>query len=403
MLDLLRILLRWRRPLLVWTLLAAGIAAGVTYTLTPRYYAQASILPPTDNPAFGSLSTLLQQYQLPIPGGKATPFLPTLYASIIRSRRMGVKILDEFALREVLPGQDDEEDIEQWRSRTFLKYTDEGILLVGYEDSDAGRAAEITNSHVRNLDLFIQELNSARAADTHEFVAGQMERCNADLARAEEALRDFQLRHGTIEIDAQTQGALELGAAIQGQIFAKEVELGMVRQHALPGSHEVRSKEAELQVLRKSFSDLLGAEPSGLDAPKPGPETESILPRFGDVPDLALQYMRLLRDVKVQTTMYTILLQQLEQARVESENRTHVISVLDWAVPSRERVFPRRTRIVIVAALAAFAWVAIFALLVEKLRERRADAAEAARLAALRAEWARMPAWIRSLERLVVK
>ncbi len=403
MLDLLRILLRWRRPLLVWTVLAAVVAAAITYTLTPRYYAQASILPPTDNPGFGSLSDLMQQYQVPIPGGKVTPFLPTLYAAIIRSRRMGLRILDEFALRAVLPGRDDEEDIELWRQHTFLKYTDEGILLVGYEDADAGRAAEITNSQVRNLDLIIQELNSARAGDTRAFVAGQLERCSADLAKAEETLRDFQLRHRTIEIDTQTQGALELGAVIQGQIFAKEVELGVVRQHALPGAHEVRTKEAELQVLRKNFADLLGIQPQALDTPQGSPEPEMIFPRFGDVPDLALRYMRLLRDVKVQTTLYTMLLQQLEQARVEEQNRTHVLSVLDWAVPSRERVFPRRMRIVVVAALAAFAWVAILALLVEKLRERRADAAEAARLAALRAEWARMPGWIRSLERLVVK
>ncbi len=66
-------------------------------------------------------------------------------------------------------------------------------------------------------------------------------------------------------------------------------------------------------------------------------------------------------------------------------------------------MFPRRTRIVVVAALAALVWVGIVAVLVERLHERREDAAEAARLAALRDEWHRMPGWVRSLERLVVR
>jgi uncharacterized protein involved in exopolysaccharide biosynthesis len=105
----------------------------------------------------------------------------------------------------------------------------------------------------------------------------------------------------------------------------------------------------------------------------------------------------------VQTTLYTMLLQQLEQARIEEQKNTQVISVLDWAAPGEIPVFPKKMRIVVIAALAAFLWVALVAVFVERLRERRESAAEAARLAALRREWDRMPAWVRSIEKLVVK
>jgi len=401
MLDLLRILLRWRRPLLVWTGLAALVAAGVTFALVPRYYSQASILPPPENPSYGALSTLLQQYQVPVPGGTATPFLPTLYASIVRSRRMAVQVLDEFKLRPVLPGGTEQEDVEALQKRTFLKYTDEGILLVGYEDTDRQRAADVTNAFVRHLDEFIQQANADRAGDTRTFIEKQVERCGRDLALAEEKLRDFQLKHRAIEIDTQTQGTLEIAGEIQGKILAAELELGVLQEHALPSSPEVRRKQEELQVLRDRYRQLVGSEPTHATT-APGPE-EQLFPRFDDVPDLALQYMRLLREVKVQTTVYTTLLEQMAQAHVEEQKHTHVLTVLDWGVPNEVRVFPRRTRIVLVAALAAFAWVTIVAVCVEKLRERRESAAEAARLAALRDEWQRMPGWVRSLERLMVK
>ncbi len=128
-----------------------------------------------------------------------------------------------------------------------------------------------------------------------------------------------------------------------------------------------------------------------------------MFPQFRDVPDLALQYARLMRDVKVQMTLHAMLLQQLEQARIEEAKNTRVLSVLDWALPGEEPVYPRRMRITGIAALAAFFWVALFAVFVEKLRERREDDMEAQRLDALHDEWQRMPHWVRTLGRRVSK
>jgi hypothetical protein len=78
-----------------------------------------------------------------------------------------------------------------------------------------------------------------------------------------------------------------------------------------------------------------------------------------------------------------------------------VLSVLDVAEPGERPVYPRKLVLVLVAALAAAVWVAVVAVLVEKLRLRDAGAGEAARLAALQEEWERMPRWVRRLERLV--
>jgi capsular polysaccharide biosynthesis protein len=403
MLDLLRILLRWRKPLLAWSILAALVAGGVTFTLTPRYYSQASILPPHENAGFGGISMLLQQYAIPIPGGIRTPFLPTLYASIVRSRHVCSRILEDFDLRAEFKGASQGEDLETLRSRTFLRYTDEGILLVGYQDADPQRAADITNAFVRYLDEFIQKVNSQRAGDTRVFIEGQVQRCNRDLAAAEEALRDFQKQHRAIEIDAQTAGAVEIASRIQIEILAAEVELGMLRQHATADAHEVQAKTNQLRLLRDRYRDLLGVEPGSVEDVGVVPEVAGLFPQFREVPDLALRYARLLREVKVQMTLHTMLLQQLEQARIEEAKNTRVLSVLDWAEPGETPVFPRRFRITGIAALAAFFWVAIFAVFVEKVRERREDEAEAAQLTALHHEWQRMPDWVRNLGRRVAK
>jgi len=404
MLELLRILLRWRRPLLAFTVLAAAAAAVIAQRLTPRYYAQASILPPSEDPGFGGISALLQQYQIPIPGGVKTPFLPTLYASIVSSRRMGKKILDEFELRPVLGAETEEDALNALRGRTFLKYTDDGLFLVGYQDADARRAADIVNAYVRHLDIIIQEVNSGRAGQTRRFVEGQIERCSHDLAQAEEAMRDFQRQHRAIQIDAQTAGALEIAAELQGRILAAEVELDLLEQRARPTAPEVRTKNEELRALRAKYDQLTSTHPR-LDAGiRTGGETRrDLFPPFESVPDLALQYLRLMRELKVQEALHALLVQQLETSRIEEQKNTPVLSVLDVAEPGERPVYPRKLVLVLVAALAAALWVAVIAVLVEKLRGRDSEVGETDSLAALQDEWAGMPRWVRRLERLMVR
>jgi capsule polysaccharide export protein KpsE/RkpR len=334
-----------------------------------------------------------------VPGGVKTPFLPTLYASIISSRKIRRQILDEFKLQRVF-GDTTEQALEMLRQRTFLKYTDEGIFLVGYEDRDRKRAADVVNAYLKHLDELIQQVNSGRAGSTRRFIEGQIARCHGELEHAENTLKDFQRDHHAVQIDTQTENALGLAAELEAKILSAEIELGVLEQRALPASFEVRSKKEQLDALRNKYAELTQSDPKLL---RPREGRSSLFPPFDTVPDLALQYGRLLRDMRVQETLYMLLLQQLEQARIEEQKNTPVISVLDWAEPSDKPVYPKKTLLVVLAAAAAFVWVMLVAVLVEKLRERRADAQEAARLAALRDEWRRLPGWVRRIERLVVR
>lgn len=400
MLELLRIALKWRRPLLGFALGAAVAAAVYAFLVTPRYYSQASILPPTEEPGFGGISALLQQYQIPIPGGTATPFLPTLYASIVSSRRMGKAILDEFDLRRQFGTTTEEDALGVLRGRTSLNYTDDGLFLVGYEDPDPKRAADVVNAYVRRLDEIIQQVNSGRAAQTRGFVESQIARCAGDLQKSEEALRDFQRQHKAVQIDAQTEGTLGIIGELWGRILAAEVELDLLEQRARPSAPEVQQKTRELAALRAQYAHLTGSKP-GLQGTATG--EEDIFPRFEAMPDLALQYMRIMRDLKVQETLYTLLVQQLEQARIEERKNTTVLSVLDVGEPGSTPVYPRKMLIVAAAALFAMVWVLLVAVVVEKLRARRPARVESERLTALHEEWERMPGWVRRIERLVAR
>ena len=55
------------------------------------------------------------------------------------------------------------------------------------------------------------------------------------------------------------------------------------------------------------------------------------------VPELALQYARLFRQVKVQETLFTLLTSQYEQAKIAEARDTPTVQVLDSGVPADKR------------------------------------------------------------------
>jgi uncharacterized protein involved in exopolysaccharide biosynthesis len=176
----------------------------------------------------------------------------------------------------------------------------------------------------------------------------------------------------------------------------------------LPAAPEVRLKNQELAALRRQYDDLVAARQPlrSLDGAAAGKSTDAdgdLFPSFDDVPDMALQYLRLMRELKVQETLYALLVQQLEQARIEEQKNTPVLSVLDWATPGETPVYPRKMLLVALAAVAAAVWVGLVAVAVESLRSRRAAPAEARTTAALAADWQRAPAWLRRLEHFLVR
>ena len=64
-------------------------------------------------------------------------------------------------------------------------------------------------------------------------------------------------------------------------------------------------------------------------------------PSMITVPDLALQYGRLFRELKVQETLYALLTSQYEQAKITEARDTPTVQVLDAPVPADKNIKPR--------------------------------------------------------------
>jgi tyrosine-protein kinase Etk/Wzc len=71
------------------------------------------------------------------------------------------------------------------------------------------------------------------------------------------------------------------------------------------------------------------------------------------MPDLALQYARLLRDMKVHETLDNLLTQQYEISRIQEAKDSPTVQVLDVATVPERKVKPRKAQIVLLSVFSA--------------------------------------------------
>jgi uncharacterized protein involved in exopolysaccharide biosynthesis len=75
--------------------------------------------------------------------------------------------------------------------------------------------------------------------------------------------------------------------------------------------------------------------------------------KLSNLPELGLQLTKLLRDVKVQETIYTMLLSQYEQAKIDETKEMVNISVLDPAMPPLKKSKPSTILNVLIAGISS--------------------------------------------------
>jgi len=99
---------------------------------------------------------------------------------------------------------------------------------------------------------------------------------------------------------------------------------------------------------------------------------ELIVPK-GRVPEAGLEYVRKVRDVKYNETIFEILARQFEVAKLDEAKEGALIQVVDPAVAPDRRSFPKRSLIVAVSAAVGIFMGMVVALLSAGFQRVQAD------------------------------
>lgn len=333
------------RRAVIGGLCLAGLVAslGISLLLPDVFESTSSVLPQLESKEGGMLAALLTS---PAAGGMAQnlglglPSMPTtptdVFVSILKSRVMADEVIAKFNLRDRYREKTMVETRKELEDHLRITVTKEKVIKVAVEDHDPQVAADMANFYVANLDRLNRTVTVSKAGQNRAFIERRLHETMESMGKAEEALRDFQSKNKTVAVEAQAKVMIEAAAILQGQITAQEVQLQVMGSYLSSDNPDLARIRSNVEELKKQLA-IMG---SGKDG-KGIVLGDRLHPAMTNVPDLALQFGRLFRQVKVQETLFTLLTSQHEQAKIAEARDTPTVQVLDSAVPADKRSRPR--------------------------------------------------------------
>jgi len=240
----------------------------------------------------------------------------------------------------------------------------DGLIHLSIEARDPARAAALANGYVDQFRSLSEHLAITEASQRRLFFERQLEQAKDNLANAEEALKETELRTGLIQLDSQARALIESASLLRAQIAAKEVEIESMRTFATEENAQLVQAQQQLTSLRAQLAKLGG---SGENS-----EASLLVPK-GRVPQAGLEYVRKLRDVKYYETIFEILAKQFEAAKLDEAKQGAVIQIVDAAVPPDKRSFPKRAWIIVGGTLFGFVIAVIFVYFRESFERLKGD------------------------------
>ena len=342
--ELFRALSRRRRLSLQITAAAAIVAVVVSLFLPVYYKAETRILPPQDKGSNLAAQLMGQAGGLiALAGGAAGgKSQGALFVAMTKSRTVLDRMVDRFDLMKLYKGKY-REDARKTLAGVLKVQEDKksGIISLTVEDRDPKRAADMANAFVEELKSLAGGLAISEAGQRRMFFEDQIRQTKLSLDRAEEELKAFQQRTGMIQIDAQARAIIEGIGRLRASIAAKEVEAKVLRSFATAQNPDLQRVDEEIQALRIELEKVETSKGTGFDPLMPS----------GRVPEMGTEYLRKLRQLKYNETLFELLSKQFELAKLDEARDAVVIQVIDQAVPPERKSRPKRVLIVLLATV----------------------------------------------------
>ena len=360
-LDLLILLTRRKRFIIITTGVFVGVSAIIALLLPFRFTATTVILPPQNQSAGTALMSQLSSpmASLAASSGLGIKNPNDMYVAMFKSRTVEDAMVQRFDLMTEYQAKRRSDARKAFESQSDIENNaKDGLIRISVTDRDPRRAAEMTNAYVEEYRKLSGTLAITEASQRRLFFEEQLAQAKDNLANAEEALKKTEQTTGVIQMDSQARALIESASSLRAQIAAKEVEIHAMRSFASDGNPDLQMAEQQLAGWQAQLSHLTGN--------RTGTEDDLILSK-GQVPGAGLEYVRKLRDVRYYDTIFELLAKQFEMAKLDEARQGALIQVVDPAIPPDRRSSPKRALIVLGAALIGFfmavCWVFITAAL----------------------------------------
>jgi uncharacterized protein involved in exopolysaccharide biosynthesis len=280
-----------------------------------------------------------------------------LYVGMLQSRTILDSLITRFDLKTLYHDKTSEDARKSLKRKITVQADPKSnVIVIAVEDKDPKRAAEMANAFVEELKRMTKGLAVTEAAQRRLFFEEQLKDTKESLIKAEEGVKGFQERTGTLHVEEQVKAVIRNIAQLRAEIAAKEVQIKVVKTYTRPNDPDLQRDEAALSGMRAELAKLES---------KGGTGSDPLMPT-GRMPSVGTEYVRKLRDLKFNETLYELLLKQYELAKLDEARDAALIQVIDRAIPPEKKVKPKIVSIVFIAGIVSFVISVVTAFFMEQ-------------------------------------
>jgi hypothetical protein len=287
-----------------------------------------------------------------------------LFAKVLQSRTVEDAIVDRFDMQRRLPPPVEDvlrrrlpwaASVAKGRRVDARKILNEktrieedkksGVVSIYVKDKDAARARDIANEYVTQLNKALTGVMNTAAGREKDFIQNRLREEEALLQKAEKDLSEFSSGSMAFDPTQQMRVTVESAARLQGELIQARAELQGLEQIYTSENVRVKSLRARIGELEQEMRKINGGRAGGARDAFPYPSAK-------DLPALGVKWADLYRESKIHETVFEMLTQQYEVARIQEAKETPTAKVLDAAVLP-EKTLPRPWMVMLIGTLTS--------------------------------------------------
>jgi uncharacterized protein involved in exopolysaccharide biosynthesis len=365
--EWLRMLWDHRRPFLRAGAIGMLCSLLVAFVIPKQYTAITQLMPPDSQ----SASSVAMMAALASKAGAGLTSVAgdllgikssgALFIGVLRSQTSQDRLIQQFDLRKVYGKKLVTDARTKLDENTAISEDHKsGIITISVTDRSPQRAATLAEAYVGELNSLVAELNTSSAHRERVFLEDRLKVAKVDLDNASGQFAKFSSENNTLDIQQEGKAMLDAAGSIAGEMIAAQSQLEGLRQIYTDNNPRVRSLSARVAELRKQL-DKLGGKQGSADGSVPGhaagnsaaQNSDMPYPTIRSLPLLGVKYGDFYRRVKIQETVFELLTQQYELAKVQEAKETPSVKILDPATIPEKKSYPPRLLIIFLGTFFA--------------------------------------------------
>lgn len=360
----------WRSLRVDWPLVAGfaflGCIGGLAYALlAPAWFqSQLALVPQTSSKSSG-LAALTADLPLNLDLGGGDTASADRIQAVLKSRTVTDAVLEKFGLQ----ARYHESHIENARKLLWIHCATKldkkpGVVTLTCEDQDPKVAQAITAYFGEVGNTVFRRISTTSAGEERRFLEKRWEQAKQDVVTASMNLRDFEEKHKLVDLGEQSKAMVSAMASLKADLLAKQIQLSYLTQFSSSDEATATQLRREINILQSKLDAMMeegSREADGDPTEANAAPVRGLLPaRHKDkksagnffpvamrVPQLKFELEGLYREKKVQETLFQLLTQRYELARISEARDTSAFEVLDAPVVADHRSRPKRASVVL--------------------------------------------------------